>query len=235
MTPPTRRRLLRTVAAAAVGTAGCGRLLGDESSSSRSVSERSGGTLPGGTTETDPDTVSLRGDTDGHPIRLGDPSGTPAASARRGRRPTRSSHAVIDTRSRARRLTVADGVDADAVSSFRSATAFGSETLYLETKPVEACFRLRLCGISWTPTAVRTAYVRQRRPYDARCSADEDVFESRLVRIPDGLRRDDVDSYGSSTSERGRCDGDGPAGVGRPGPDAATGISPTDARREGTE
>lgn len=207
MVPPTRRRLLRTAAAVATAAlAGCSGLVGEQSGTSRSVSENADSTIPGGTTERDPETRLLRAGTDEPPVRIGAGDETPV---RPGRRSSRLSSAVIDTRSRADQLVVSDGVDADAVSAFRSATAFDSETLYLETRRVEECFRLRLCGISWTPGKIRTAYARELRPYDERCSAGESVYESRLIRLPATLDLAEVNSYGSSTDGQGRCHGDG--------------------------
>ena len=207
MVPPTRRRLLRTAAAAtAIGLAGCNGRVGERSGTSRSVSENADSTIPGGTTERDPETLLVRADTDGPPVRVDGDEGTPELPRRQS---SRLFYAVIDTRSRADRLLVADGLDADAVAAFRSSTAFDSETLYLETRRVEECFRLRLCGVSWTADRIRTAYARELRPYDERCAAGEAVYESRLIRLPAALDREAVTSYGSSTDGQGRCHGDG--------------------------
>ncbi|CCQ36249.1 uncharacterized protein Nmlp_2066 [Natronomonas moolapensis 8.8.11] len=207
MVPPTRRRLLRTAAAAtAVGLAGCNGSVGERSGTSRSVSENADSTIPGGTTEHDPEMLLVRAGTDELPVRIDGDGGTPESH---DPQPSRLSYAVIDTRSRAERLVAADGVDVDAVTAFGSATAFDSEALYLETRRVEECFRLRLCGISWTTEQIRTAYARELRPYDERCSAGESVFESRLIRLPAALDRAAVSSYGSSTDGQGRCHGDG--------------------------
>jgi hypothetical protein len=215
MVPPTRRRLLRVATAAAAGLAGCGRLTGEESSTTRSVSERTGTTIPGGTDETDPETLLLRTDTEDPPVRLADADEPPAGPDRRPHTRRFHSHAIVDSRSRAEDLVVADAADAEAVSSFGSATDFEAETLYLETISVAECFRLELCSISWTDEEVQTSYVRRSRPYDERCSADAEVFESRLVRIPASLAESDVTGHGSSVSGRGHCRGDGPEGAER--------------------
>lgn len=237
MVPPTRRNLLRSAAAAAaVGLAGCGRLTGEESSTRRSVSERNGTTIPGGNDEADPETVLLRTPAEEPPIRLATADGEepPTDAGRRSRSGRFRSHAIVDSRSRAEDLTVADGADAESVSSFRSATDFETETLYLETISVEECFRLELCSISWTTDEVQTNYVRRVRPYDERCSAGAEVYESRLVRIPAGLSESEVNGYGSSVSGRGRCRGDGPAGA-EPGAtesDASSAANATDGGDE---
>lgn len=160
--------------------------------------------ISGENTETNPELVLLRTDTDTLPIRLAD-SESSSEQDRQNRRSPRPSHAIVDERSQARELVIAESVDEGQISSFLSATDFDSETLYLETRSIEECFRLRLCGIAWDTGEIRTGYVRQSRPYDERCSVDEAVFETRLIRIPAALDRDEINSYGSSTSASGRC------------------------------
>jgi hypothetical protein len=212
MVPPTRRRLLQVATAAAAGLAGCSGLAGEEASSSRSVSSEGGATIPGGTSEPEPEAVLLRADTDRPPVRPGGFDETPTDTRWNQGRLRRLTTEVVDSRSRADKLTVADAVDAEAVSSFLSATDFEKQTVYLDTRRVEACFRLELCSIAWTADDVQTNYVRQIRPYDERCSDDNEVFEARLIRIPAALEADSVNSYGSSTSGGGRC-GDRRAGA----------------------
>jgi hypothetical protein len=210
MVPPTRRNLLRTAAALTAGLAGCGRFTGEESSVSRSASDGPGPSTRGENSETDPDSLLLRTDAAEPSIRLAGADGTPAGSDRQSRYHT---HTVVDSESRAENLVVADGADATAVSSFISATDFENETIYLETVRVAECFRLELCSVSWAVDEVQTNYVRRGRPYDERCAADAEVFESRLVRIPASLAESEVNGYGSSISGRGSCHGDGPAGA----------------------
>ncbi|WP_254841382.1 hypothetical protein [Natronomonas marina] len=213
MVPPTRRRLLQAATAVTAGLAGCSALSGEESTATRTVSEDDGPRPPNGGSESDPDTVLVRADTRYPPVRIPDGDGEPTDPARLERFHPRLKHEIVDSASRAEKLTVADGVDAEPVSSFVSATDFDSETLYLESSTVEACFRLQLCSISWSTDEIRTDYAQQVRPYDDRCAADEYVFESRLVRIPAALDRDEVNSYGSSVGGSGRCDRDGPGGA----------------------
>ena len=214
MVPPTRRHLLQTATAVTAGLAGCGQFSGDESSSSRSVSDGPDATISDGNRETDPERTLLRTDDERPPIRMpDDDDGASTGSGRRARQSRHRSHVVIDTRSQARELVIADTPDAESVSSFLSATDFGAETLYLETISVAECFRLELCSASWAAGEVRTDYVRRSRPYDERCSAEAEVLESRLIRIPESLVADEVNAYGSSISGRGRCHGDGPAGA----------------------
>lgn len=213
MVPPTRRHLLQVATAVTAGLAGCGGLTGEESSSSRSASDGTGTTVSNENRETDPEVVLLRSAADSPPIRLEDGDGSSTESDRWSRQSHRHSHAVVDSRSRAEELVVADVPGAESVSSFLSATDFGTETLYLETIGVAECFRLELCSASWAADEIQTDYVRPSRPYDERCSADAEVLESRLIRIPASLDTDEVNGYGSSISGRGRCHGDGPAGA----------------------
>ncbi|WP_135853972.1 hypothetical protein [Halorussus salinus] len=206
MVPLTRRHLLHVATAITGGLAGCSRFTGGESSSTRSVSGEESAP-PDADSLTDPPMVRRRAAE--VPIRFGDSDRESGESPERDRRSSLDRYEVIDARSTADRLAVADGIDGEPVSSFVSATDFDSETLYLETQQVEECFRLRLCSISWQSNKIQTDYVRPLRPYDERCTADEPAFESRLIRLPVALDADAVNSYGSSISGRSRCDGGG--------------------------
>jgi hypothetical protein len=141
--------------------------------------------------------------------------------------PRRIDQVVVDSAERADRITVADHVDGNPVSAFVSETDFEAETLFLQTTRVEACFRLRLCNVSWAPNDVHTDYARWLRPYDERCEADEYVYESRLMRLPAALDADEVNSYGSTIGGVGSCDGPGPAGRNQGSDDEASGKMPT--------
>jgi hypothetical protein len=179
--------------------------------------------ISGENSETDPDTVLLRTDASTPPIRWDDADGASTEPDRRERRLPRPSYVIVDEQSRTEELVVADSADENSVSSFLSATDFDSETVYIETRSVQECFRLQLCGISWDSGEIRTGYVRQTRPYDERCSVDKEVFESRLIRIPAALDREEVNSYGSSMSEGGQCHGDRPGDAeGMGGSDGST-------------
>lgn len=208
MVPHTRRRFLHVATAVAGGLAGCGRLTGGAARSSESTADNGGSDVPASGSETDPQTVLLRADSETPPIRLTDSERENTDSPRPGHYSPRITTAVVDSRSRSQRLTVADGVDGDAVSSFVSATEFDSETLYLETNRLQECFRLELCRISWQPDEVQTDYGRVLRPYDERCGADERAFESRLIRLPVALDEESVNSHGS-TIRGSPCDATG--------------------------
>ncbi len=222
---PHRRRLLQAAAAATAALAGCNGLAGEESGSA-GVSE-GGATLPGGSSTETPETLLVRADTPTRPIRLGDPDG---ATPDRGERRRRELE-ILDSATAAAALTTADGVDAD-VEAFVAATDFDAETLLLQTSRVAACYRLRLCSVSWADDSVRTDYVRRLRPYDERCAADETVFESRLVRIPAAVDADAVSSYGSGVSAGGSCDERVAGAEGSTGSGSAATPAPTDGGGE---
>jgi len=206
----TRRQVLAVAAVATGGMAGC---LGSESSVSRSESatEGRGGPIPDEQAATDPPTVVRRGDAEQPPIRLADASTaesnteTDSTDDRLGGHGRDLQHTLIDSTSMADRLVVDTGGDDDIeLASFVDATTFDTETLYLETRQIEQCFRLSLCYISWQSDRIRTSYSRLLRPYNERCAADTTVFESRLFRLPVAVERDAITGYGSSTSS-GRC------------------------------
>lgn len=207
----TRRRFLQVAAAVAGGFAGCANLTGDAELSSKSTSERDAANGPGSSQKTELPTVLARADSEQPPIRLTDPDQDTTESSRPDRHPQRIRAELVDSRSKSQRLTTADGVDSDSVSSFVSVTDFDSETLYLESVRVEECFRLQFCHISWQPSKIQTDYVRQLRPYDERCTADETVFESRLIRLPAALDSESLNSYGTSVGGSGRCNSAGRA------------------------
>jgi hypothetical protein len=206
MVPSTRRRLLHAAVAGITGLAGCGRLIGGAAETSRTASTHGGSNGPAKSIDRDPQTVLLRSGSETPPIRPPDFERERSDPSHRERLSSRVTNTVLDSRSTAERLTVASGVDRDTVSAFVADTDFGRQTLYLETNRVQECYRLHLCYVSWSSDQIETDYVRKLRPYDEHCSADDTVFESRLVRLPVPLDEDDVDSFASSIGGGGQCD-----------------------------
>lgn len=217
-----RRESLTLLAGAAAMLAGCNGLAGSSSSSSDVAGngERTVTDGPSSGTETDPEALLVRVDSDGKPVWLSDADGDGPPTPRRRERHLDS--VVVDTDARADRLSMVDDVDAEAVGSFLDSTDFDAETVYVETIRVEECFRLDLCRISWQADEVSTDYSRRTRPYDERCGVDERVFETRLIRIPDPLDADSVRGHGSSI-------GTGACHRSRPGPGAEGGESSGEA------
>lgn len=205
MVPPTRRALLHGAAGLTTALAGCSGLLEGSTESTRTAPREGSEGGPGSGSVTDPETLLLRVDTDRPPIWLAksnsEADGRPTASERDRWRES----IVIDDTARADRLGVVENVDREQVESFLAATDFTAETVYVEMGAVEECFRLGLCHISWTPTEVSTDYTRRLRSYTERCAVDEWVIEARLIRIPDDVEADNVNTYSSSVGT-GACD-----------------------------
>lgn len=204
-----RRESLALLAGAAATLAGCSGFAsssGDSSSATPGAQETVTDGPQSGTT-TAPETFLVRVGTDRPPVWLADPNGDGGGRPTPRREDRYIGSIVVDSESRADRLSTAEPVDGAGVDSFLGATDFGAETVYIETIGVEECFRLELCRISWQPDDVSTDYARRSRPYDEQCAVDERVFEARLVRLPDAIDADRVRG-GSTSIGTGACDGD---------------------------
>jgi hypothetical protein len=241
-----RRESLVAIAGVAASLAGCSALSGDDGSTrTATVTERpppddsdpGRGSDPGET----PETLLVRADTDLQPVWLADPDREDGGRPTPRRDEHRLDTVVVDSASRADRISVGDGVDRDRAAPFLSATDFGSEAVYVETFRVEECFRLVLCDVSWSSDRISTDYGRETRPWDEACSADERVYESRLIRIPEALDADDVNSYsasvgaGSCGQRVGRAVAAGEGGTGTESPTATPTSTPTDTDAGGEQ
>ena len=193
MVPSTRRALLHGACGLATVLAGCSGMFEGSDESTRTASENDGSAAPGTSSESDPEAVVTRVDADRQPVWLGN-----------GNRPTENRHSrgieseVIDTASKSDRITVAEDVDRSLIRSFLDETDFETDTVYLQTVEVEECFRLQLCQVSWTTEGISTDYGRVSRPYDELCTAGNTVYAIWVIRIPDTLDADDINSYSSS-------------------------------------
>jgi hypothetical protein len=204
MVPRTRRYLLHIAAATVAGLAGCSQFTSGSGQSSSSTTQTYGATDPARTVLTDPPMTLLRSESDRPSIQFAsesEPTDTPPVD----RQARRNSHGVIDSTAQSQRLSFANGVDQESVSAFITATNFDTETVFLESVPVEECYRLQLCRIGWQSSEIRTDYTRVLRPYDEACAVDTTVYETRLVRLPTALDRDAVRSFQSSVSGSGHC------------------------------
>ncbi|GGM60328.1 hypothetical protein GCM10009017_08100 [Halarchaeum rubridurum] len=181
--------------------AGCNGLFGGSAESSRTVESGGERTHDPADTVVDPPMVRRRVDADVPPIRPPDFERERADGSARERLSFGAGYAVVDSRSAAARL---DADDEDgAVAAFVDATEFERETLFLQTRLVAACYRLRLCHVSWGPDEIETEYVRRLRPYDERCASDAQVFESRLIRLPVALDGDAINSFATGVGTGG--------------------------------
>lgn len=210
MVPPTRRRLLLGAAGLTAALTGCTGLSDQgEQSATRTAGEQPRD--PGGGRDTDPETVRIRSGSERVPVWMGQP-GDDDGRPRRGERGRHRASGVIDTAERADRIRAADPDARATVRSFLDGTEFGSETVYMETNGVEECYELSLCHVAWSPGQIETDYARRLRPYDEACSADTEIAETWLIRIPAPLDEAQVNSFassiGSGRCERGRSDPD---------------------------
>jgi hypothetical protein len=222
-----RRESLAALAGAAAALAGCSGFgeAGGESSATPAADRGSTGDGPGHGSTGDPESLLVRTPTEQPPLWLSDDQneGRPTPDERRHYHDSE----VIDTVSLANNLELAETVDEGRVNEFLDGTDFQTETLYLETVQVEACFELMLCRIAWGPRKVSTDYGRRTLPWDEPCGADERVFEARLIRIPDSIAADDVNSFSSSVGGS-PCGADGPRAEGSGGSDSGTALEETD-------
>lgn len=207
MTLHSRRRFLQAVTALTAGLAGCGGMSGSDGHSETAVA---GGPEPPDSSETDPERLRVRADTERAPMFLADPDGETPESPAVDRPGPHVVRGVVDSREKADRLTLADDV-VDSIDTtpdleaFVEETAFDSETLYLENNAIGECFELELCWVAWQPGEIRTDYARRLRPYDEACSSDARAVESRLMRLPVALDGDEVNSFGTTVGT-GSCD-----------------------------
>lgn len=226
MVPLTRRTLLSGVAGLSTALAGCGGVGDGSAGSTRTAPRDDSPDGPTSGSTTDPETHLVRVDTDRPPIwlvRSDDDGDRPTAS----RRDRWRDSIIVDGTSRADRIRVADSVARDPVESFLAATEFEAEAVYVEMGAVQECFRLDLCHVGWSSTEISTDYTRNSRPYTEHCETDEWVVEARLIRIPDPLDADDVNSYSSSIGT-GVCDRQHAQSEGENGTEpSATSESPT--------
>jgi len=202
-----RRESLALLAGAAATLTGCSGFASGsgDSSSATAGAERTVTEGPQSGTATAPETFLVRVGTDRPPVRLADTNGDGGGRPTPRREDRYIGSIVVDGQSRADRLSIAEPVDEAGFESFLESTDFGAETVYIETISVEECFRLELCRISWRPDDVSTDYARRGRPYDEQCAVDEQVFEARLVRLPDAIDADRVRG-GSTSIGTGACD-----------------------------
>lgn len=233
MVPLTRRSLLSGVAGLSTVLAGCGGVGDGSAGSTRTASRDDSPDGPMSGSATDPETHLVRVDTDRPPIwlvRADDDGDRPTAS----RRDRWRDSIIVDDASRADRISVADAVDRDPVESFFAATDFEAEAVYVEMGEVRECFRLDLCHVGWSSTGISTDYARRSRPYTEHCEADEWVIEARLIRIPDPIDADNVNSYSSSIGtgvcdrQRANAEGEGGADPSTPSGSPTRTETPTD-------
>jgi hypothetical protein len=122
----------------------------------------------------------------------------------RGDRPHHLGRLVLDSEDRAETVAYADIDGAEAVQEFVAATDFETETVFVDQRTIEECYRLELCAVGWSATDVDLAYSRVGLAHDVPCEANAEAIEARFVRIPDTLDHESLSSF-SSSIDRGGC------------------------------
>ncbi|WP_135854339.1 hypothetical protein [Halorussus salinus] len=190
-----RRRVLHGAVALLGALAGCSDATTDRGSSS-------GASRPENVLY-DPEAVWLRSSDRPRPLvwlpreeaRVGDSSGDDSGSSSPPEDARQS--AFVASRADADRLGVADEEGADAVRRFVAETDFERQTLYVENREVGACRAPELCSVAWSASDIHTEYARTFRDADVACRADERDATAVVIRIPDAIDPEEVNSHGS--------------------------------------
>lgn len=212
--PPSRRALLSAATAAATALAGCS---GTGTMERDSASDRP---APDGGGGDPPPYAYLRHD---EPVAL---AWFEDDDRSRGDRTRHLDRLVLDSAERVETVTYADVDGAEAVREFVAGTDFETETVLVDQRTVEACYRLELCSVRWSATEVDFDYSRVGLAYDVSCEADAEATEARFLRIPDTLDGDSLSSFGSRIGPGGCAERHDPVAgseiPGHAGPDGTT-------------
>lgn len=130
-----------------------------------------------------------------------------------GDRPERRNPAffVIDTdEAAALRLTI-DGADAADVRDFVDATDFDGESIIVDQRRIDDCYRRRLLAVRANDDSIRTRYCRELKSPTTPCEAEKTVTEAIFVRVH---RPYDDHPSTRSSSEGASCPGGGDATAG---------------------
>jgi hypothetical protein len=212
MVPHSRRDVLHVASAiAATGLAGCSGVTNttDTPSPTEAVEGAPGS---GGTPAGELPVFQLRA-TAAVPIATGErETETDVVSGER-RPPRQQRHEIIDSKRAASTLRIneraglTEAVErpGDALAAFLDETDFSAQTVVLESNAVADCFELRLCTVDWSDSSVETDYTRVLRAYDEPCATRRSAYESRLIRIPEALDGDAINSYSTGIGSSGRC------------------------------
>ncbi|ELZ28243.1 hypothetical protein C475_05540 [Halosimplex carlsbadense 2-9-1] len=213
----TRRRALQAAVGLAAGLAGC-------PDGDTDAGRGSAGTPVGSPTQpvptvgdgrvVDPEYVTLRAEEADYDDPLAwfvpDPADRPTAGGTV--EPTaRETEGLVADEATAETFAVADRVTESEVSagaetarSFVAETDFDSETLLVDWRPVEACYRLVLCHVVWNDGEVETRYGRFLRDADVACESGERDARVTIARLPAPLDPTEFEMGGSGVAS-GEC------------------------------
>lgn len=201
MVSRTRRALLQGAAALSLGLAGC------SGATSSSTTVTASNRLNADNAVLEPDHVTLRRPEPAPIVWFDDElPASPDATPDDDHRITDAEAGLIADESTAAELRFADVDGVDDARAFVDGTDFETETLVLEATRVPECYRLELCGATWSATDYHTYYGRVLRPADVACETDAWDRVAHLIRLPATLDPAEVTGRGSGTSGSG-CGG----------------------------
>jgi len=201
MVSRTRRALLQGAAALSLGLAGC------SGATSSSTTVTASNRLTGENAVLEPDHVALRTPENAPIVWFDDElPESPESTPDDRHRISDAEEGLIADDADAAELRFADVDGTDDARTFVEETDFDTETLVLETTRVPECYRLELCGATWSATDYHTYYGRVLRPADVACSTDAWDRVAHLIRLPAALDPSEITGRGSGTSGSG-CGG----------------------------
>lgn len=201
MVSRTRRALLQGAAALSLGLAGC------SGATSSSTTVTASNRLNADNAVLEPDHVALRNQDNTRIVWFDDElPASPDSTPDDRHRISDAEAGLIADEGDAAELRFADVDGVDDARRFVDETDFDSETLVLETTRVPECYRLELCGATWSESDYHTYYGRVLRPADVACETDAWDRVSHLIRLPAVLDPSEITGRGSGTSGSG-CGG----------------------------
>jgi len=212
----TRRRALQAAVGLAAGLAGCP---DGDTDAGRDDGTPVGSPTPpvptaGADRVADPEYVTLRADEADYSDPLAwfvsEPDDRPTAGETV--EPTaRETEGLIADEATAATLGVSDRATETAISasaetarSFVAETDLDSETLLVESRSVEECYRLVLCHVTWDDGEVETRYGRFLRDADVVCESGERDARVTIARLPVALDPTEFEMGGSGVAS-GEC------------------------------
>jgi hypothetical protein len=211
----TRRRALQAAVGLAAGLAGCP---DGETDAGRDDGATPIGSptppVPGDDRVSDIESVTLRADEGGYdnPLAWFVPEPGDRATADSTVDPSdREFEGLIADPATAETLRVTDrateteaSVAPETARQFVAGTDFDSETLLVENRSVEECYRLVLCHVAWDDGEVETGYGRFLRDADVACESGERDARATVARLPVPLDPDEFET-GATGIASGRC------------------------------
>lgn len=212
----TRRRALQAAVGLAAGLAGCP---DGDTDAGRDDGTPVGSPTPpvptaGDDRVADPEYVTLRADEADYSDPLAwfvpDPADRPTdgetveptAREREGLIADEATAATLGVSDRAIETEVSVGTE--AARTFVAETDFDSETLLVEGRSVEECYRLVLCHVTWDDGEVETRYGRFLRDADVACESGERDARVTIARLPVALDPTEFEMGGSGVAS-GEC------------------------------